>query len=732
MRQINVLVGCILAALCQFGLLDLARITSADDQTPTEKKARFDLYGDSLPDGALQRLGSVRFRHNSTAIAYSPDGTILASGGRDNTIRLFDATSGKELRRLIGHTARTYAPPMDAKSPFDALVSATGEGGINSVAFSPDGKVLASGGWDDTLRLWDVESGKQLRKIDAHKAMVGRVMFSPNGKILASRGGLDGTVRLWDPTTGAPLNKFEGLSNINPWRFNHDLALAISPDNKILATTARGNLVFFDLTSGMETRRVPGHVYGITLAYSPDGKLLASGGVDEGKDVYSLCIWDPAEGKELRKCELPKNEPPTYFSWDPRNNGQFAAVVAEDDMHIFDANTGKEVIRLKHYWPSRVAYSKSGESLASAGSGPTIRHWNSATGQERELDYVGHQAGVGALAISLDGKVVASGADGIRLWDPASGKPIRKLDVKGVSCLALAADGKTLASGGQDRVVRLWNIESGLPIGELKGHKNGLCGLAFSRDGKLLASGDVQATVRIWDVAEQKHVQEINNQSGTERISLAFTADNKSLFCSGAWNDSSFLPKAGTVLKINGKEIKFDGVLNIQGVEMSRKEGHFALQWDVATGKEIRRFGGLSDTLRSLALSLDDSLVAAASRDGKLCIWDARTGSDRLFINAHPSHTDAPFSGSPSLAFSPDGKTLASASTDRTIRLWDVVTAKEKGQFTAADSPIYSIVFSADGKTLISGSADTGVLVWEVSAAGVPQAKGKSNTISIQ
>jgi WD40 repeat protein len=734
--SLMVLAYTIVVGLSNLYSADQEQPAKSDEKKPAEVKPRTDLHGDALPAGALQRLGTVRFRHNATAIAYSPDGKILASGGHDNAIRLFDAASGKEIRRLLGHKPRSYSPtpdPANSFNPVDALVSATGEGGVNSVAFSPDGKVLASGGWDDTVRLWDVATGKELRKIDAHKAMVGRVVFSPDGKILASRGGLDGTVRLWDPTTGTQLQKFVGLSNVNPWRFNHDLALAISPDAKTVAATARNVLVFFDIASGTELKRLPAHVYGITVAYSPDGKLLASGGVDEGKDVYSLRIWDVGTGKELRKCELPKNEPPTYISWDPNNNGKFAAVVAEDVMHIFDATMGKEVIPLKHYWPSRVIYSPDGKTLASAGSGPTIRHWDAATGKELHLEFEGHLSGVSAVAVTADGKLVASGGESIRLWDPANGKMVRKIEVKGgVSCLAFAPDGKTLACGGLGRIVHIWDIETGKSLNELKPHTNQVCGLAFSRDGKLLASGDAQSTIRIWDVKEAKVVQEIDNKSGTDHLSMEFAPDDKTLVCAGAWNDSSFLPKKGDTLKINGKEVKFDGVISIQGVEMSRKEGYYVMQWDVSTGKEVRKFGGLKDTIRSLAFSDDGKLVAGASKDGKICLWDAETGEERLYIVAHPSHVDAAFSGSPCLAFAPDGKTLASASTDRTIRIWDTTTAREVGQFRVADSAFHSIAFTKDGKTLISGGADTGVLVWDVSAAGNPPPKEKSNVITIK
>src|SRR5262249_22036083 len=160
-------------------------------------------------------------------------------------------------------------------------------------------------------------------------------------------------------------------------------------------------------------------------------------------------------------------------SWDPRNNGRFAAVIAEDVMHIFDANTGKEVVPLRHYWPARVVYTPDGKTIASAGSGPTIRHWDSATGKELYLNYEGHRAGVSAVAISTDGKRVASGGENIRLWDPATGKLVRQIDVRGgVTCLAFAPGGKTLAAGGQGRVVHLWDVDTGKPIKEFKPHTN--------------------------------------------------------------------------------------------------------------------------------------------------------------------------------------------------------------------------------------------------------------------
>src|ERR1043165_325059 len=164
-----------------------------------QPKPDVDRHGDALPPGAIARLGSVRFRAPATSIAYSPDGKLLAVGGSDNQIRLLDPVTGKEIRRLSGHQPRTFSPPREVKNPFDVLVDSVGQGNVTTLAFSPDSKTLASGGWDDMIRLWDVETGKERRKMLAHHAMVARVAFAPDGKTVASRGGIDGILRLWDP-----------------------------------------------------------------------------------------------------------------------------------------------------------------------------------------------------------------------------------------------------------------------------------------------------------------------------------------------------------------------------------------------------------------------------------------------------------------------------------------------------------------------------------------------------
>jgi WD40 repeat protein len=669
-----------------------------------------DLYGDPMPPGALKRLGTLRFRYAATAIAYSPDGKLLAAGGADNQIRLFDAATGRETRRLAGHQARTFSPVQDKKGAFDLLVGSVGKGHVTTVAFAPDGKTLASGAWDETIRLWDVDSGKELRRLDGHAdGMVATVTFSTDSKTLASRGGNDGTVRLWEVATGKLLSVISKVQRVNPWRFNRDAALAFAPDGKTLAVGDAKVIQFLDVATGKVRATWDAHPGCTCLAYSADGKLLASGGVD-GNDKHSLRIWDVESGKELRRCALVKDEPPISIAFSP-DGRSLAAVVEEDQMTVFDVDTGKPARRLPQYWPSRLAYSPDGKTLAVAG-GATIRLWDPGTGKERGLEFEGHEAGVSSLALAADGKLIVSGGENVRLWDPATGKLVRTIPAAGAA-IALAPDGNTLATAGRDRLVHLWDVGTGKETRQLTGHKHQLKGVAFSPDGNVLASADAQATVRLWDVAAGKELQVIDMKSLAETLSFAFSPDGKALACAGAWDDSSFLP----------------GNFNIQGVEVTTKKGYLVLLWDPATGKEIRRFEGLRDKVRSVAFSPDGKKLAAAARDGQVCLWDAATGNELLFIMAHPDTTDAAFAGAPCVAFSPDGKHVASAGSDRTVRLWDATTARELMRFQA-DGAVLALAFTADGKELVSGDADTAVIVWDLTHS-VPPGKPKDNTIFI-
>ena len=368
-----------------------------------------------------------------------------------------------------------------------------------------------------------------------------------------------------------------------------------SADGKTVAIGDQKVIHFYDTASGKETGQLQAHRSCLSLAYSPDGRLLASGGVDPGKDQNSIRIWDVAKGKELRRCELPKNEPPIDLAFCPKGD-RLAAVIEEVDAHIFEVATGKPVQRLDQYWASRIAYAPDGKSLITV-RGPTVRVWDAAAGKENFQKREGQRSGVRAVAVSSDGKLVASGGEDICLWDTATSKLIRRIAVKRpVAALAFAPDNKTLASAGRDKILHLWNVTTGQEEREFKGHKHPLCGVAFSPDGKLLASGDVRSTIRLWDVDAGKEVNHLEVKSLTDNLSLAFSPDSKTLAIGGAWDDSSFLLKRENI--------------GIEGIEP--KEGYFVLLLDASTGKEFRRFAGLMAKVKSVAFSPDGNTLAAA------------------------------------------------------------------------------------------------------------------------
>jgi RNA polymerase sigma factor (sigma-70 family) len=407
---------------------------------------------DSATGKELRRLGEKTY---VSAMALSPDGKLLAGASwRDGyAVVLWEAATGKEVRRLTGLHGQVTALAFSAdgrrlaaggggvESPrvpawewssgtsirvWDVAsgkeVSPRGghEEGVLSVAYSPDGKLLATAGRDNTVRLWDAATGRERSSLVGHRERVSVVRFSPDGGTLAS-GGSDGTVRLWDVATGQERRRFEGLKYVAK-------CLAFSPDGKLLAGPG---LRLWDVATGKLRRQLPvGKEPPHCLAFSPDGKVLASGG---GQMVYL-----PAMG-------------------------------ADNNIHLWDVATGKELRQLKGHrlGVTSLAFSPDGRQLASGGRGTTVRIWEVANGRERRRFEVNSD---GEVAFAPDGKAVASSTTHrsvITLWDAATGQARRELagHQAGVFALAFRPDGGALASASQDGTVLVWDL-AGRPAGE--------------------------------------------------------------------------------------------------------------------------------------------------------------------------------------------------------------------------------------------------------------------------
>ncbi|HEV8587834.1 MAG TPA: caspase family protein [Pyrinomonadaceae bacterium] len=572
------------------------------------------------------------------SVAFSPDGKILASGGYDSTVKLWDATADRELRTLSGHT-----------------------GPVDSVAFGPDGKILASGSGDTTIKLWDAAKGKELRTLSGHTNAVLSVAFSPDGKILAS-GGADNTIKLWDVATGRELRTVSDYLGCS---------VAFSPDGKILAGSEDATIKLWEVTSGTELRSLSGHSSGVnSIAFSPDGKMLAS-----GSDDKTVTLWDVAKGKELVTLSGHTND--IYsVAFSPDGKTLASVSLLPTMIKFWDVATGKELRTLSGLSVSSVTFSPDWKTLASGGD---IGLWDMATGRKlRTLS--GHTNAVASVAFSPDGKILASGSEdtSIKLWDLVAARELRTLPAQTnlFFLVAFSPDGKILASKSEDTAIKLWEVNTGTELRTLLGHMSIVSSVAFSPDGNTLASGSL-TEIKLWDVATGRELQTLSDAAVT---SIAFSPDGK-ILASSNLNNTIRLREVST-----GKELRtlsapsvFSLAFSPDGkVLASGSEDKTVKLWDVATGKELLTLSRHANTVHSVAFSPDGKVLASGSYDHTIRLWDVATGRELQVLSGHTSMVY-------SVAFSPDGKTLASASWDHTIGLWDPSTGQQLGSLISID-----------------------------------------------
>jgi WD40 repeat protein/serine/threonine protein kinase len=579
------------------------------------------------------------------AVAFSPDGRLLALGAADD-VRVVTAATGREVTRLHGHSSRvtglSFAPrgaggQRLASSSDDGTVrlwdvagrrllhTCRGHSGaVRAVAFAPDGKSLVSGG-EDGIRVWDAR-GRRLRDLAGHEGTVTGLAFAPNGRLASA--GLDCGVRLWDLAARDPRRAL--LRHPAPVR-----AVAFHPAGRQVASACADRAVrLWDLDTGRPVhtwRDFRGEID--CLAFSPDGRLLAAGGGALGQPG-ELAVWDPAGGRPRRSL---RGHAGAVLAVAFHPDGRRLAAAEAERVRVWDATQDQEarVLEGRPTPATAVAFSPDGSRLAAAGADGGLAVWAVAGGRPLAV-LRGHAGNANAVAWSPDGRTLATGGeDGtVRLWDVAEGvprPPCRTLHghADGVWAVAWSPDGALLASAGKDGRVVLWDA-GGRELARLQGHTSQVTSVAFRPDGRLLASGGHDRTVRLWDVAGRRAVRTLHGHL-TPVSALAWSPDGRALASAGGDQRRGEIrlwdPEAGTgtpwprshAARVMGLAFHPDG-----GRLVSGGLDRVLKVWDVAAAREVLTLRGHGDVVLGVAFSGDGRRVASASADTTVRVWEGR------------------------------------------------------------------------------------------------------------
>jgi WD40 repeat protein len=639
-----------------------------------------DRWGDPLPPGAVLRLGTVRWRHEGGAgnVLFSPDGKMLATCSFAGVVHVWDAASGKELRRLSA-----LAWPSNTLGP---------------LAFSPDAKHLAAVADEKHVVLWDVASGTEALSfvlpgdgLPRGRQNIQNLRFSPDGKVLAVAGGARQS-HVFDTAGGKLLYQCPDLVG----------ELAFAPDGETFIATAilpRPPKAFeyqvWSTRTGTMLRRFPATLTQVrAFALSPDGKAIAAGG-------DNISLLDARTGKVLNRLEAKMRQVEALaFSPDGR---VLVAGGWDSQVHVWDLPAGRkrQSLNAAMLGLRSIAVSPDGKTVAAVGGCSRVCLWDLATGRELFTQHQGHDAPVNSVAWTPDGKQIVSGGTNGQMWvrDAATGEGVRQLhgDPAQAIASALSPDGRRAASAQPfNKVVHLWDGRTGAEVCRLSAgpEVDRALSVAFTHDSKTLLLGGHQfarepsalanSVLCTYDAATGRPLGR-TALSQTMLWRLACSPDGRTLAAGGATE------KDPIVL------------------------------WDLQENKEILTFDGRRDDCVSLAFSPDGrTLVSSGHTTKAVRLWEVATGKEIFSFRGHTCGVIA-------VAFSPDGRVFASASGDHPdavttlaaheIRFWDAATGTLLGRLASPDINCTSLAFSPDGSRLASGMRDTTVLVWQLPAA---------------
>jgi WD40 repeat protein len=638
-------------------------------------------------------------------VAFRPGGRRAVACFADNTIRVWDAATGREAGVLRSPGEDFRAPQLNPDGTGLPAAAQSREGLRCRQQLSPDGTRVAAAATDGSLCVWEMATGKCLA-VPHGGPHVCEVRWSPDGRLLAFALTPGPTVRLWDAATGHTVLLAGGHTDtVDRLRF--------TPDGRQLASAGKdGAVCLWDVTAARLLTVLRGHTGGVSdLAFSPDGRRLVSG-ADYPDNTARL--WDLTTGEQVAVLAGHLN---TVGSVAFSPDGKRIITASWDQAaRLWDGTTGKLIAPLEgHTGPVRsVAFAPTGGRVVTASEDQTLRLWDAATGQSLAVLH-GHLGAIVKVAYSPDGALLASASeDGTaRLWDAeyVERNGVLRGHTSFVYDAGFSPDGTRVASAAWDHTVRLWDATTGRQTGLLRHEADIIESVAFSPDGRQLASMARDDKVRVWDVVggTRRHVLAIPPGGSNTDVRLTFNAQG-TLLAAGSragpvclWDAATGRP-AG---KLQGHTSPSRAVaFSPDGSRLaSGDEGGTVRVWDVAARAPVAVLRGYTAAVNGVVYSADGRLLATASYDKSVRLWDAGTG-ELLGTLRHGGIVYG-------VAFSPDGTRLASGCGDNTIRLWDVARQQEVAELRGHGAYVHAVAFSADGTRLLSASGDATVRVWD-------------------